>query len=297
MVATFDIPGLTMQSVPRAFSLPTQDDILTETSQQNLKASLSELGYSSAYLSNNLGSVYVFAFLTAIVLILSGLLELCARFTIVNKLNNRIKKQLHWNFVIRLVMEAGMEIAFGVYINLTYGKFEKGYFGAVFNYLSCIVLGGALLALPIFIIVFYSRNFHRLEEEGFEAKFGSVYEGLAKRSKAELFYPVFFIFKRVSFALSSLLLLHYVVLQLYVMIGITMVACLYVLHYRPFEDPFMNRMEVMNECFTLLLIYLAFCFTPLIQSVRDQYLIGFIFIGGMVVCIGTHLFFIIKDLI
>jgi len=56
-------------------------------------------------------------------------------------------------------------------------------------------------------------------------------------------------------------------------------------------------MEVFNECFTLLLIYFAFCFTPLVQSVRHQYMIGFLFIGGMVVCIGTHLFFIFKDMI
>jgi hypothetical protein len=297
MVATFDIPGLSMQSVPRAFPLPTNDDILPQTEQQNLKASLSELGYSSAYMSNNLGSVYVFAFFTAILLLLSGLLELFSRFPLFAKVNDKIKKKLHWNFVIRLVMEAAMEIAFGTYINLTYGKFDFKYFGAWFNYISTCVLGGALLALPIFIVIFYSRNFHKLEDEEFESKFGAVYEGLSKTSKVVLFYPVFFIFKRISFALASLLLFRMVLMQLILMTLITIVACVYVLQYQPFEEPFLNRMEVLNECFTLMLIYFTFCFTPLVQSVRDQYMIGFLFIGGMVLCIGTHLVFIVKDLI
>lgn len=58
-----------MESVPKAFPLPTDDDILLDPDQQNLKASLDELGYGSAYTSNNLGSVYIIAFCTGIALI------------------------------------------------------------------------------------------------------------------------------------------------------------------------------------------------------------------------------------
>jgi hypothetical protein len=78
MVATFDIPKLNMESIPKAFPLPTNDEILIESGIENLRSSLSDLGYASAYLSNNLGSVYVFAFITAVVLLLSGFLELCS---------------------------------------------------------------------------------------------------------------------------------------------------------------------------------------------------------------------------
>ena len=279
------------------FPIPTDDEILTEPGIENLRASLNDLGYASAYLSNNLGSVYVFAFLTSVVLILSGFLELCTCDQQITQLNGSIKKRLHWNFVIRLLIEAAMEIAFGCYLNFKYGHFNVKLFGAVFNYISTIVLGGALLILPFFILIFYSYNFYRLADEEFESKYGAVYEGLHKTKKSILFYPVFFIIKRISFALSSLLLLNYPLFQLYVLTAMTLIACVYILEYQPFEDPFMNRMEVFNECFTLILIYFAFCFTPLVQSVKHKYFIGFLFIGGMVICIGTHLFFIFKDMV
>ena len=141
------------------FTIPTEDEILTEPGIENLRASLNDLGYASAYLSNNLGSVYVFAFLTSLVLILSGLLELCTCDQQITQLNGAIKKRLHWNFVIRLLIEAAMEIAFGVYLNLKYGHFNVKLFGAVFNYISTVVLGGALLILPFFILIFYLYNF------------------------------------------------------------------------------------------------------------------------------------------
>ena len=72
MVATFDIPYVTMETIPQVFNLPVEDDILGQDDLQNMKASLGELGYGSAYISNNLGSVYVIIFVTACALILQG---------------------------------------------------------------------------------------------------------------------------------------------------------------------------------------------------------------------------------
>ena len=141
------------------FTIPTDDEILTEPGIENLRASLNDLGYASAYLSNNLGSVYVFAFLTSVVLILSGFLELCTCDQQITQLNGSIKKRLHWNFVIRLLIEAAMEIAFGCYLNFKYGDFNVKLFGVIFNYISTVVLGGALLILPFFILIFYLYNF------------------------------------------------------------------------------------------------------------------------------------------
>lgn len=97
-----------------------------------------------------------------------------------------------------------MEISFGTYLQIKYGKFDSKQFGTGFNYVMTAVLGGSLLLLPIFIVIFYTYNFHRWKDEEFEAKYGAVYEGFHKRKKSVLFYPVFFIVKRISFAVSSL---------------------------------------------------------------------------------------------
>lgn len=176
---------------------------------ENLRSSLSELGYASAYLSNNLGSVYVFAFITALVLTISFILELCSYDPWFRNLNLWIKKKLHWNFVIRLLIEAAMEISFGTYLQIKYGEFNFKLFGSWFNFVSTAFLGGSLVLLPIFIVIFYNHNFHKLENEEFEAKYGAVYEGLKKKKKIVLFYPVYFIIKRIGFAFSSLMLYDY----------------------------------------------------------------------------------------
>lgn len=52
----------------------------------------------------------------------------------------------------------------------------------------------------------------------------------------------------------------------------------------------------MNECFTLGLIYIVFCFTEIVGSPFQRYQIGFIFIAGMSMCIFVHLYFIFKDM-
>jgi len=90
---------------------------------------------------------------------------------------------------------------------------------------------------------------------------------------------------------------EHVTIQISLMIATTMFAACYLLHYKPFDEPLVNNLEVMNECFTLLMIFFLFCFTSLVPSVQDQYFIGYFFIGAMCLCIGTHLFFLFRDMI
>lgn len=75
MVATFDIPYVTFETIGFMFKLPVNGAaILTDPKESNIKASLEQLGYSSAYMSNNLGSVFVIISVTFFFLLLSLLL-------------------------------------------------------------------------------------------------------------------------------------------------------------------------------------------------------------------------------
>ena len=53
----------------------------------------------------------------------------------------------------------------------------------------------------------------------------------------------------------------------------------------------------MNEVFVLFLMILMFFFTDVTESKQDQYMIGYIFVAGLVVCICVHLFFLFKDIV
>ena len=58
----------------------------------------------------------------------------------------------------------------------------------------------------------------------------------------------------------------------------------------------MNRLEVMNEVFTLILVDLIFLFTPLIDSQVIKYNLGFAFICILSICIAVHLLFLSIDI-
>jgi hypothetical protein len=80
-------------------------------------------------------------------------------------------------------------------------------------------------------------------------------------------------------------------------IVLIMISACYILHFKPFEEPLINRLEVMNETITLLLVNLIFMFTPIIDSPKIQYNLGIVFVCIMALCISAHLFFIFKDIV
>lgn len=70
----------------------------------------------------------------------------------------------------------------------------------------------------------------------------------------------------------------------------------YILHFKPFEETLINRLEAMNDTVTLLLVDLMFMFTPIVDSNLFKYNLGFVFIALFAGCISVHLFFLFKDI-
>lgn len=115
MVATFDIPYLNMETIGALYQLPEEEEsILSDQDQSNVRASFGVLGYGSAYMSNNLGSVYIFMLAMVYCLYLSVVLERC-KHPILVRVNNKIKDYFMWNYVIRLIIEGYMELCFSIY--------------------------------------------------------------------------------------------------------------------------------------------------------------------------------------
>jgi len=157
-VVTFDIPKLNMETVKKVFTLPENDSILDDPDEVNIKTSFELLGYASIYMSNNLGSVFVIILATTLVLFFSAILE-AVRHPSVLQFNAKIKEKLHWNFVIRLVIEGYMELVFSVYFNLRYAKCTFSFLGSWVNYFYAIAFAALIGLAPFFVVGFYSINF------------------------------------------------------------------------------------------------------------------------------------------
>ena len=65
------------------------------------------------------------------------------------------------------------------------------------NNISAIVLGLSVGFFPVFVLVFYCVKFAKWEDEDFDEKYGAIFEGLRKDTRASLFYPFVFIIRRL----------------------------------------------------------------------------------------------------
>lgn len=102
------------------------------------------------------------------------------KYTRVKKFRDRIKKDIMWNFVIRLIMETALELSFCCLLNIPYlyriALFE-GFF-EILDYFMTILISIMIAIMPFWIAIFYIRNFEVWGTEKFESKFGAPYEGL-----------------------------------------------------------------------------------------------------------------------
>lgn len=62
-----------------------------------------------------------------------------------------------------------------------------------------------LIGLPVFIASYYVYHVDKLEDEEFAERFGNIYEGLVlsksrEKRRAALFYPFWFVTRRLVFA-------------------------------------------------------------------------------------------------
>lgn len=253
------------------------------------------LGYGSAYMSNNLGSMYLFMLMTINCLFWSTVLY-SFNHPILVRINEKIKSYLMWNFVIRLIIEGYMELCFSVYFQLKYTKYSFDYLGSMTDYIMGCFLAMLIIIAPLFVAIFYYRNFAKFEDEEFVKTYGSVYEGLKTTDRSVIVYTIYFMIRRAAFASISVFVYRHVMVQLGLATVITLLSACYLLQFKPFAEPLLNRLEMVNEVTTLFLISVTYTFTDLFKSVKFKYNIGFVFNVGFASCIATHLFFLFEDL-
>lgn len=243
-----------------------------------------------------MGTVYVVTQVTAFGLI--GILitlpfmrcKGCDRF------NLWLRKKLLWNTVIRLVLEESLETTYAVVLCFKYSSFNSGAFGSMTDYILSVILAVAIATLPAFMIIFYLKYFDQWEDEKFEEIYGAPLDGLNKK-KSSLFYPVYFVIRRVAFALTTLFLFNYVILQLIIHLVLTMISIFYLSEFAPQEEPIEFKLELLNEMTTVIVIDICFLFTDLDPNRKRQYAWGYVLIVVILACVGVHVYFLLKDVI
>ena len=126
-VATFDIPYFDVISIFGEKNLRNHTEIFkkdifadNDADKSHLELELDHLGYSSHYLSVCLGSVYLTMVGSILLLILIVLLYPLKNVRQALFVQNKLKSWLCWNFIIRLLLQASLEISFAVLLNIPF---------------------------------------------------------------------------------------------------------------------------------------------------------------------------------
>ena len=167
---------------------------------------MDELGFSSSYLTANLGTMFLLIFVTTVGLVMSYLLLPLGYFIKkVNKMKNWLDEKFKWNWTIRLLLEGLLEISFCSVLTISYVNRDSfgGYFNLVFGYILFV----SMIFLPIFMQVFYQWKFDRMknpEDTEFHDKYGAPYEGLQADKRWTLFFPFMVCMRRISYMIVVL---------------------------------------------------------------------------------------------
>ncbi len=129
----------------------------------------------------------------------------------------------------------------------------------VTNILAMLYL---VVGIPI-IVYFYGKNQHLWEIEKFEVKFGQTLESLRTDKKHSLFYPVFFIFRRIVLAWQGVSLGGVFLFQMNTLFFFSFAQIAYIIVCRPFETELMMWLEILNESTMILSLYSIFLFNAL----------------------------------
>jgi hypothetical protein len=189
-------------------------------------------------------------------------------------------------------------------LNIPYlGNFSGAFFLEKVDYLMTVFIGIVLVLLPLFILTFYGYNFHKLDDKHFRNTYGSIYDGYKPNLKVSPFFAILFILRRMLFAATCLHLRNSVWLQMLITIYIgTFQACL-LLHFKPYTEPLILRLEVFNEVTNLLLFLHAYMLTDLtviseVDNLREVHRYVSLYFGKIIVWnLLVHLFFLLRSVI
>ena len=261
-----------------------------------------EIGFESYYFMVNLGSLtFVFIFTMTIPLLLYYVLKpLISKSHYLRAKHEGISNGLQGNMFIRFIMEASLDVFLCLGLQFYYEDVNNGLnFDSAFEAINTIlvfILGIVTFVFVPFALAFYISKFASWGDEDFDKKYGATLDGLRKDRYSSIAYYIIFILRRLLFAIVAILAPHNLAVQIFTLIFTCMVQIVYLIVWKPFEEPLMHRLEVFNEITSTLLCYVLFCFSPANLYYEDSLLeYDLTFVGFIAINVLVHLGLLSKN--
>jgi hypothetical protein len=233
-IANFEFPYFNVDDALSWFEkLPSSGDASVEgeaLDDTEFMDAINSFEFDSRLCSRALGTPYLISLFTNFVyfgILLSRPFHKCWK--PVETLRIWLKKKFMWNYLLRYFIQTALDIYFVAALNLALSVRPWQRFGQAstilefVDYVNLHFYTLASVVLPIFIVVFFRRNFDHLKEDTFEHKWGTIYEDLDLSRKSILFQPSYFLVRRAALAILAIYVRHSVTAQIMIVLEMTMI--------------------------------------------------------------------------
>jgi len=176
-----------------------ESDEADEATVLEIPARFQTIGYDSINFIENIGFLFVFILLFAVILTVLAsfwLLSLC--WDRAHPYYKSLYTSIFWNMPLTFGLEGYIEFAVASFINLH--LFHWITISDIFNSVACIAGLALTVSLPPFVLWFLVKNRGKLNQKDNKQKFSSLYEGLEKQNVWGLYFTFLFLVKRLIIA-------------------------------------------------------------------------------------------------
>jgi hypothetical protein len=151
-----------------------------------------------------------------------------------------------------------------------------------------------------FIIIFFIRKYHAIlqSKDPNLDSINTIFANLSTTSYATLNYTTFFLLRRLLFAISIIFMNYIPMLQIFTLFVSSVATIIYLISYKPFDTPLLNRLEIFNELCLYLMSYPCMLFTDVsfedaagapFSSAYFKYNMGWIVVCGVLLNISVNM--------
>ena len=160
--------------------------------------------------------------------------------------------------------------------------------------MAILILGTSVCIFPVWVFIYYCKNYARWNDNDFDEKYGAVFEGLRKDRRSALAYPMIFLIRRSLLVIIAYATQKMYFVQLTVMVGISIGQIAYLIYCQPFEETLLLKLEIFNEVVTIILLDVLTMASGANNSPIDQET-DILFLLCLVGNVSVHIFFLVKD--
>ena len=151
--------------------------------------------------------------------------------------------------------------------------------------------------IPIFSLLYLKRKQLRLEDDHYKIRYGTLYRNVKTTNPTALYTNFVFCLRRFMLTFATIFFGNWLFLQIIVFTYTTLFQLCFFIAVRPMTQPLLNRIEIINELFTLGSVYFLLYFTDWCDNPEVRNFAGLVYMMFLIVIVIINFLMIAYEMI